>query len=206
MNIIQELPSSTGYFRTNVIEGVREVWADKGILPNTEVKQDIIFCELPFGKKYAIGHFPSTEKRDACLNYIAENSNRTVLNLPLEKFFMENYLSKELIEFVLDNYSLTKYLMNLMNVTFKHKMVGEVADMDAFCNFNATDIIAMKKGKYVYAGYEGLANLWCKTLPMSNQLNIYGLNKKEYFKELIKKNEAINYNVGNHRIAIGLRT
>ena len=192
MTIIQELPSTTGVLRVNRIENAAYVFAEKCLLPKTLAPQDVITCELPLGKRYSIGHFPTVEHRDRCLRYIEEHKAADVLQLPLEKFFMHHVLEASLVKFVLEEYTIQKYLLNLFEKNFRKFTPSEVRDLDAFSQFTIPDVLSMRKGKYVDLSYEGLPLLWAKTLPISKLLMKYGLTPVQYFETLIKNNANID--------------
>lgn len=207
MDIVQQLPSKSGNFRNNVIQGVREVYAGRAVMPITNTVQDVVVCELPFGKKYSIGYFPSIEYRDKCINFIDENKAKSALILSLEDFFMQDYLAPSLVDFVVENYTLQGYLQNLLGTHFNKLMISELMDLDAFIGYNAPDLVQMKKGHYVSVKNYDQASIWSRTLPISNELASYGITKKEYFKSIIQQHEKNNNNnYSGNRVVYGMST
>lgn len=193
MTIIQEQPSSNGWLKSNEIRGVISAYATNGMIPGATQTEPGIELELPFGKRYFIGRFPSVEARDKCVNYIYDNRFKTSIILSLEEFFEEDYLNDELITHVLAEYTIRDYLINLFKTKMKNVNVYDAVKMDAFSMFPPAIIYKMMRGGDVNLNVvSNLYAIWARTLPMNEQLRKFSISKFKYFYHLIKKNNEVN--------------
>lgn len=192
MTIIQELPSSNGNIRLQVIENVLKVVAvDNYKLGNR--KQPVILCHLPDHKKYAIGYFMDNTYRDQALHHILDQHTLAVLEL--NEFF-------EIPVADIDNIPIEEHMMwlptQIQNIVHHEALtIGKLIEREAFKCFNASNIYDLLAGTYSsYLDEEKLPYIWSKTLQIPYGLKLLKFTNLQFTKRYVQK---FNQNLFNKR-------
>jgi hypothetical protein len=199
MDIIQQLPSTTGNLKVAVIRDVKRVIPLNGYMLNNKL-HDIILCELATSN-YPIGYFPDREHRDKALDHVVANKHKAKIVLDYNQFYFTAKVSNNEAKWLL--VKKRHELFKSLQIAVKHIGIesNRWCQLDAFCLFPSTIHNNIRLGIAMPIRNLAVADVWAKTLYSPKQLPYWGISKLQYWTGLIlMNNENFYRNPSDHVI------
>lgn len=195
--LIQEIPTDTGFLKTNKIVGIENISLKEGIFLSGQFRNVIALQLSKQRPTYYLTYFPTEQHRINCWTYLLERHN--IYKVTLEKYFFNEVMTNEEAEGILRRHKLT-YLNAFVRNAYK-KIFNEdfamFAASDAFKMFTTAQQAALLDNRNVLIpNVDKTALVWAKTIRIPE--TVRNISPLQFYRILIKINNEkfkINTNI-----------